>query len=62
MFCEKGVLKKKVFFIKKETLAQVFSSEFREIFKNTFLYRTLPVTASGVYSGRIFLVSGGEER
>ena len=27
-------------FIKKETLAQVFSCEFREISKNTFFYRT----------------------
>ena len=33
-------------FIKKETPAQVFSCEFCEIFKNTFFYRTPPVTAS----------------
>ena len=33
-------------FIKKETLAQVFSCEFFEIFKNTFFYRTSPVAAS----------------
>ena len=33
-------------FIKKETLAQVFSCEFCEIFKNMFFYRTPPVTAS----------------
>ena len=33
-------------FIKKETLAQVFSYEFCEIFKNTFYYRTTPVAAS----------------
>ena len=33
-------------FIKKETLAQVFSCEFREIFKSTFFDRTLPVAAS----------------
>ena len=33
-------------FIKKEALAQVFSSEFCEISKNTFLHRTL-VAASG---------------
>ena len=32
-------------FIKKETLAQVFSCEFCEISKNTFSYRT-PVVAS----------------
>ena len=33
-------------FIKKETLAQVISSEFFEISKNTFPYRTPLVTAS----------------
>ena len=33
-------------FIKKETLAQVFSCEFCEISKNTFFYRTPPVAAS----------------
>ena len=33
-------------FIEKETLAQVFSCEFCEIAKNTFSYRTTPVTAS----------------
>ena len=33
-------------FIKKETLAQVFSCEFCEISKNTFFYRTSPVAAS----------------
>ena len=32
--------------MKKETLAQVFSCEFCEISKNTFLYRTPPVAAS----------------
>ena len=32
--------------IKKETLAQVFSREFCEIFKNTFFYRIPPVAAS----------------
>ena len=35
-------------FIKKETLAQVFSSEFCEISKNTFSYRRTPVAASMV--------------
>ena len=35
-------------FIKKEALAQVFSSEFCEIFKNTFLYRTPLVAASSL--------------
>ena len=34
-------------FIIKETLAQVFSCEFCEISKNTFLYRTPLVAASG---------------
>ena len=33
-------------FIKVETLAQVFSCEFCEIFKNTFFYKTPPVAAS----------------
>ena len=33
-------------FIKKETLAQVFSCEFCEISKNTFSYGTPPVAAS----------------
>ena len=32
-------------FIKKETQAQLFSFEFFEISKNTFSYRTPPVTA-----------------
>ena len=34
-------------FIKKETLTQVFSCEFYEIYKNTFYYRTPLVAASG---------------
>ena len=33
-------------FIKKETLTQVFSYEFREILKNMFFHRTPPVAAS----------------
>ena len=33
-------------FIKKDTLTQVFSCEFCEIFKNTFSYRTFPVAVS----------------
>ena len=33
-------------FIKEETLAQVFSYEFREIFTNTFFYKTPSVAAS----------------
>ena len=36
-------------FIKKETLAQVFSCEFFEISKSTFLYRT-PLVAASVIS------------
>ena len=44
-------------FIKKETLAQVFSCEFGETFKNTFSYRTPPVAAS-VYSGLEETISG----
>ena len=35
-------------FIKKETLAQVFSREFCEICKNTFFYRTPLVAASEI--------------
>ena len=33
-------------FIKKETLADMFSCEFCEIRKNTFSYRTSPMAAS----------------
>ena len=36
----------KIFFIKKETLAQVVSCEFCEIFKNPFFHRTRLVAAS----------------
>ena len=35
-------------FITKEAMAQVFSCEFCETFKNTFSYRTPPVAASEV--------------
>ena len=54
VFCKKVVLKnfaKKTpvpeacNFIKKETLAQLFSCKFCEIFESIFLYRTLPVAA-----------------
>ena len=41
-------------YLKKETLAQVFSCEFCEISKNTFFYRTLPVAAFEEISGRFF--------
>ena len=37
-------------FIKKETLAQVFSCEFCEISKNTFFHRTPLVAASGSFT------------
>ena len=61
MFCEKGVPRnfakftglrsQACKFIKIETLAQVLSSEFCKISKNTFSYRTPPVAASAeVYS------------
>ena len=50
VFCKKGINKKSISescnFIKKETLAQVFSCEFCEIFKNTFYYRTPLIVAS----------------
>ena len=39
-------------FIKKETLAQVFSCEFYEISKNTFFYRT-PLVAAPVCSVKV---------
>ena len=55
VFCEKGVLRNfakftgknlcQSNFFKKETLAQVFSSEFCEIPKNTFSYRIHPLAA-----------------
>ena len=35
-------------FIKIETLAQVFSCKFCEVFKNTFFYRT-PLVAASVF-------------
>ena len=45
-------------FLKKESLAQVFSCEFYEISKNTFSYRAPPVTASEdlqVFNGSSYL-------
>ena len=53
VFCEKGVLRnfaKFLFFIEKETLAQVLSCEFCEISKNNFSYRT-PLVAASVFCG-----------
>ena len=58
VFCKKGVFRnltkstgkhlQACSFIKKETLAQVFSCEFCEISKNTLFYRTPLVAASDV--------------
>ena len=39
----------------KETLAQVFSCEFCEIFKNTSFYRSPPVATFRAVLARIFL-------
>ena len=44
-------------FIKKETLAQVFSCEFCEIFKNTFSYRTHLMAASEIWLVNNFFFS-----
>ena len=45
-------------FIKKETLAQVISSEFCEISKNTFPHRTPPMAASdNLHEGDIFFLT-----
>ena len=55
VFCKKGVVKNlKILaeacnFIKKETLALVFSCQFCKIFKNTFFYWIPMVTASVKY-------------
>ena len=46
-------------FIKKETLAQVFSCEFCEIPKNTFSHRTPPVAASVLYIYKVVLGAVG---
>ena len=42
--------------LKKETLEQVFSCEFYDIFKNTFFHRTTLVAASGQLNLTINLV------
>ena len=44
--CQSLFFKKACNFVKNETLAQVFSCEFCEIFKKTFSYRTPLVIAS----------------
>ena len=49
-------------FIKKETLAQVFTSEFCEISKNTFLHRTPLVAASEIKSKTVNLELAKEKR
>ena len=47
MFCKKGVVRPEACnFIQKESLAQVFSSDFCEIFKKTVFYRTTMVAVS----------------
>ena len=47
VFRKKGVLRPEAWnFIQKESLAQVFSSDFCEIFKKTVFYRTTMVAAS----------------
>ena len=50
VFCKKVVLKNFSKFTGKETLTQVFSYEFCEIFKNTYFYRATPVAASEYHS------------
>ena len=51
--CSLKELPKACNFIKKETLAQLFTCEFREIFKNIFFYRTCLVAASNIWRGEI---------
>ena len=48
-FEKKVFLKKACNFIKKETLEEVFSCEFSEISKKTFLYR-IPLAAASVHT------------
>ena len=51
-FTEKTPVPQACNFIKKEeTLAQVLSCEFYEIFKNTFAYKTPPLAASDNTAG-----------
>ena len=60
VFCKKGVLRnfekftgkqlcQSLFFNKKETLTQLLSCEFCKTSRNTFSYRTPPVTASDMH-------------
>ena len=46
--CARISILTKLDFINTEILAQMFSCEFCEIFKNTLSYRTPPVAASGL--------------
>ena len=46
-------------FIKKETLAQVFSCEFCENFENNFFYRTPPAIASIPFQSNILPIPMG---
>ena len=46
MFIKKETMVQACNFIKKETLAQVFSCQFYEIYNNTFFHGTHPVAAS----------------
>ena len=47
-------------FIKKAAMAQVFSCECCEIFKNTFLYRTPPVATSILNNPKSMILSTSE--
>ena len=53
----KNATEKSCNFIKKETLAQVFSCEFFEVSKNTFSYRTPLVAASEIYVLHLHILS-----
>ena len=55
--CQRPLLPGACSFIKKETLAQVFSWEYCGIFKNTFLIEHLQTTASVSASGMHRLLS-----
>ena len=57
--CQSLFFNKVAGFIKKETLAQVFSCEFYEISKNTFFYRTSPVAAPKQDDPHQILLKGG---
>ena len=48
-----SILIKSLFFVKKETLAQVLSCEFCKISENTFSNRTPPVAASEAINFKI---------